>query len=139
MGSFVRCGRPALLVVCGLAGANSIASADPGPPQWLPGGGAFVIGDGNAAPSSPVEFWGAQWWKDKEVSGGPAPAAFKGFALDVDLSNGTFTSATGNGAPPPPGPLPGAMNVIVANSVVQSGSTVSGTITGVVVVSNRRR
>ena len=27
-----------------------------------------------------VMFWGAQWWKNNHLSGGTAPASFKGFA-----------------------------------------------------------
>ena len=42
-------------------------------------GGSFVIGDQNAAVGTSVTFWGAQWWKLNGLSGGAAPAAFKGF------------------------------------------------------------
>ena len=42
-------------------------------------GGSFVIGDGNAAVGQKVTFWGAQWSKLNTLSGGSAPASFKGF------------------------------------------------------------
>lgn len=100
------------------------AGADPG------AGGQFVIGDGNAAVGSQVTFWGAQWWKDNTVSGGTAPPSFKGYALDVDAVDCTFTSLPGNSAPPPDGPLPGSITVIVTSSVTKDGRTISGTILG---------
>src|SRR5581483_10438508 len=66
----------ALVVLAATMAAG--AGADPGT------GGAFVIGDGNAAFGSQVTFWGAQWWKDNTVSGGQAPPSFKGYAVNVD-------------------------------------------------------
>ena len=45
-----------------------------------PGGGAFAIGDGNSGVGNVVTFWGAQWSKLNTLTGGPAPASFKGFA-----------------------------------------------------------
>ena len=43
----------------------------------------FVVGDGNATLGTHVTFWGAQWWKLNSLSGGTAPAAFKGFANEL--------------------------------------------------------
>ena len=40
---------------------------------FAPGGGAFVIGNGNSANGTAVTFWGAQWWKLNTLSGGPHP------------------------------------------------------------------
>ena len=37
---------------------------------FAPGGGAFVIGNGNSAIGTAVTFWGAQWWKLNTLSGG---------------------------------------------------------------------
>ena len=91
----------------------------------------FVIGDGNMAAGSQVTYWGAQWWKDNALSQGAAPAGFKGYALNVDMTNCTFTSVKGNSAPPPDGPLPAVMDVLVTSAVTQSGPTVSGTVLGV--------
>lgn len=119
---------PAAFVIAALAAvAGTIAAgagADPG------ASGNFVIGDGNAAIGSQVTFWGAQWWKDNTVSGGTAPPSFKGYALNVDAIDCTFTSRPGNSAPPPEGPLPGTITVIVTSSVTKDGPTISGTILG---------
>lgn len=112
------------------------AAADPGDPA----SGAFVIGDGNYAQGSAVTFWGAQWWKDNEVSGGDAPASFKGYALNFDAASCTFTTTssfstrTGNSPPPPDGPLPPTITVLVTSGVTQDGSTISGTVLGTAVV-----
>src|SRR6267378_1891035 len=42
-------------------------------------GTAFAIGDLDAVVGNKVTFWGAQWWKENHLSGGRAPASFKGF------------------------------------------------------------
>jgi hypothetical protein len=65
------------------------------------------------------------------LSQGDAPAGFKGYALNVDMAHCAFTSVKGNSAPPPDGPLPAVMSVLVTSSVTQSGSTVSGKVLGV--------
>ncbi len=113
--------------IIALAAVAGAARGDSGPTA------AFAIGDGNAALGSSVMFWGSQWWKDNDVSAG-APASFKGYAVDVDPSACTFTTRTGNSAPSPDGPLPAVMTVLVTNNVSQSGSTISGTITGFALV-----
>lgn len=104
------------------------ASADPAP------AGSFAIGDGNAATGTAVTFWGARWWKDNQLSAGTAPPSFKGYALTVDSTSCTFTSTTGNSPPPPSGPLPALITVLVTSSVSQSGPTISGTVTGFALV-----
>jgi uncharacterized repeat protein (TIGR01451 family) len=98
------------------------------------GGGAFVVGDQSATGS--VTFWGAQWWKVNSLSGGSAPAAFKGFAsAPASPACGVnWTTAPGNSPPPPAGPLPALMGVIVSSSISQSGSTISGNTVHVVIV-----
>jgi hypothetical protein len=98
------------------------------------GGGAFVIGDQSATGS--VTFWGSQWSTVNNVSGGSAPSAFKGFAkYPASPTCGTsFTTDPGNSAPPPNGPLPTYMSVIVTSKVTKSGSTISGTIFHIVIV-----
>jgi hypothetical protein len=100
-------------------------------------GGSFVIGDGNAVVGTTVTFWGAQWWKLNTLSGGAAPAAFEGF----ENSPGTppacgesWSTSPGNSPPPPPGPLPSFMAVIVSSSISQSGWTISGNAPHVVIV-----
>jgi uncharacterized repeat protein (TIGR01451 family) len=99
-------------------------------------GGNFVIGDHNAGTGTAVTFWGAQWWKLNSLSGGAAPAAFKGFEkMPATVTCGTnWSTRTGNSPPPPAGPLPAFMAVIVASSISQSGSTISGDTAHIVVV-----
>lgn len=98
------------------------------------GGGAFVVGDRSA--TGAVTFWGAQWWKLNSLSGGSAPAAFKGFAgaPATPACGVDWTTAPGNSPPPPAGPLPPLMGVIVSSSISQSGSTISGNTVHIVIV-----
>jgi hypothetical protein len=99
-------------------------------------GGTFVIGDQNAAVNTAVTFWGAQWWKLNSLSGGAAPAAFKGFALNISgpTCGDTWTTTPGNSPPPPAGPLPAFMPVIVSSNITKSGNTISGDIEHIVIV-----
>jgi hypothetical protein len=100
-------------------------------------GGNFVIGDGNKAVGSHVTFWGAQWAKRNTLSGGHAPAAFKGFETTpsgAPACGTSWSTLPGNSPPPSAGPLPAFMAVIVASSISKSGSTISGNTPHVVVV-----
>jgi hypothetical protein len=100
-------------------------------------GGTFVIGDRDAAIGTAVTFWGAQWWKLNHLSGGAAPAAFKGFEnmpASLPACGVNWSTDPGNSAPPPAGPLPAFMAVIVSSSVSKSGSTISGNTVHVVIV-----
>jgi PKD repeat protein len=100
-------------------------------------GGNFVIGDGNSAVGTQVTFWGAKWWKLNTLSGGVAPASFKGFenVPSTPPACGTsWTTDPGNSAPPPAGPLPAYMAVIVSSNISKTGSTISGDTPKVVVV-----
>lgn len=99
-------------------------------------GGNFVIGDQNAALGTAVTFWGAQWRKLNSLSGGSAPSAFKGFATTpATVTCGTsWSTAPGNSPPPPAGPLPSFMAVIVSSSISKSGSTISGDTFHLVIV-----
>jgi PKD repeat protein len=103
---------------------------------FAPGGGAFVIGDQNSAVGTAVTFWGAQWSKLNSLSGGAAPAAFKGFAPDpaVPACGVNWSSDPGNSSSPPAGPLPDFMAVIVSSSITQSGSDISGDTAHIVIV-----
>jgi hypothetical protein len=109
---------------------------------FAPGGGSFAIGDKNAAICSAkgcgtVTFWGAQWWKLNSLTGGPAPASFKGFAENPNAPSCSainWSADTGSSTPPPPGPLPAFMGVIVTSNASQSGSMDSGNIVHIVVV-----
>ena len=117
------------LLALGAVVASVAATAGPAIGGPLPSA-AFAIGDGNTATGSTVTFWGSQWWKDNSVSAGAAPASFKGYALDVDAAACTFSTRPGNSPPPPSGPLPRVITVLVTSSVTKSGATISGTITG---------
>ena len=99
-------------------------------------GGNFVIGDQNAAIGTDVTFWGAKWWKLNSLSGGTAPAAFKGFETTPPTAAcpTDWTTGPGNSAPPPAGPLPSLMAVIVSSSISKSGPTISGDTVHIVLV-----
>ncbi len=104
--------------------------------SFAPGGGSFVISDQNATVGSSVTFWGAQWAKDNRLSGRGAPRSFKGFAEDPQTPTCglDWSSDPGNSTPPPSGPLPAFMGVIVTSSATKTGSTISGNSTHIVVV-----
>ncbi|MDE3189342.1 MAG: Ig-like domain repeat protein [Acidobacteriota bacterium] len=99
-----------------------------------PGGGAFVVGDRSA--SGTVTFWGAQWWKLNVLGGGPAPSSFKGFAASVPAAacGATWSTDPGNSSPPPAGPLPAYMAVVVTSKATQSGSQIAGNVVSIVIV-----
>jgi len=98
-------------------------------------GGAFVIGDLENATNGHVFWWGAQWWKNYPMSGGLAPAAFKGYELSnlAPACGQTWTTRPGN-SPHPPATVGNTMGVIVASHITQKGSTISGNILHIVVV-----
>lgn len=130
----------AMLTFVASARAVSIETAE-GFASLGGGGGSatsgFVIGDQNAAVGTSVTFWGAKWRKLNSLSGGSAPAAFKGFAntLNGPFSCGsTWSTDPGNGSDPPASPLPGLIEVIVSSEITKSGPTISGDIHGVVLV-----
>jgi hypothetical protein len=98
---------------------------------------SFVIGNQNAAVGSSVTFWGAQWWMENSLTGGPAPASFKGYAntpAGPPACGARWTTDPGNSSEPPAAPLPELINVIVASTVTKSGPTISGNTPEVVVV-----
>lgn len=103
---------------------------------FAPGSGSFVIGDGSSGIGNTVTFWGAQWAGLNVLTGGAAPAAFKGYAKSpaTPTCRDTWTTDPGNSAPPPAGPLPAFMGVISADSAVKNGSQISGTTPHIVVV-----
>lgn len=104
--------------------------------SFAPGGGSFVIGDKNAVIGNSVTFWGAQWAKLNSLSGGKAPSSFKGFAeAPLTPACGTgWSTDPGNSTPPPQGPLPAFMGVIVTSSASKNGSTISGNTLHIVIV-----
>jgi hypothetical protein len=106
-------------------------------PVLAPLGGDFVIGDLTYAANPPqVNFWGAQWWKNNSLSGGTGPAAFKGFedSPAAPTCGQNWTTDPGNSTPPPAGPLPPYIAVIVSSKVTQTGSTIGGDTQHIVVV-----
>jgi hypothetical protein len=133
----------------GFVAFTGIAGADTTGSGGTAGNDEFVIGNGpgnsNTAQGTEVTFWGAQWWKNNPlmVSGAPAdvlaPASFKGFSTTFDLNGacGTFSSSTGNSSDPPATLTlnpDGTINVLVADKVVQQGSTITGEIVGTATV-----
>jgi len=97
--------------------------------------GSFVVGDRSATGS--VTFWGAQWANTNTLSGGPAPASFKGFAASLSSTpptcGGTWSTSPANSASPP-NAVPSYMGVVVSSSITQSDSTISGNIPSVIVI-----
>jgi hypothetical protein len=104
--------------------------------EFAPGGGSFVIGNNNAVLGGTVDFWGAEWAKRNSLTGGPAPRSFKGFAEEPTspACGENWTTDPGNSTPPPDGPLPTLMAVIVTSSSHQSGPNISGDIVEIVLV-----
>jgi M6 family metalloprotease-like protein len=101
----------------------------------FPSRGVFTVGDRAAAPA--VTWWSNQWSALNPLSGGPAPAAFKGFADAPATSppscGAGWTTTAGNSAAPP-ADVPSYMGVAVTSGVSQSGSQLTGTVTRIVVV-----
>ncbi len=104
--------------------------------SFAPGGGTFVIGKQNAAVGSSVTFWSAQWARDNTSSGKSAPSSFKGFADSprTPACGVDWSTDPGNSTPPPSGPLPAFMGVVVTDSVTKAGSAISGDSIHIVIV-----
>lgn len=102
--------------------------------SFAPGGGAFVIGSPHGAVGQSVTFWSAQWARTNLADG--SARSFKGFARNPKSPScgAGWISDPGNSTPPPAGPLPEFMGVIVTSSASQSGSTTSGNVVHIVVV-----
>ena len=83
-------GRLGMGLAAAALGALALASGASARP--FSSTGSFVIGDQSANVGSTVTFWGAQWWKDNDLSGGTAPAVVQrlrrhgraGLRRDVD-------------------------------------------------------
>jgi hypothetical protein len=99
-------------------------------------GGSFVIGDLERAVGTNVTFWGAPWWKDNPTSSGSQVPSFKGFAeTPFSAACGVdWATDVGNSTPPPAGPLPDHMAVIVTSDYSKSGSSISGDTIHIVIV-----
>jgi hypothetical protein len=115
-----------------------------------PIGGDFVVGDVNPGTTigASVTFWAAQWWKDNTLSGGTAPASFKGFenSSSAPTCGTNWTANPGNSAGEPAN-IPSYMAVIVASdpvkvrrhrsgihAVTMHGSTIQGNTVHMVIV-----
>ena len=95
-----------------------------------PDDGSFVVGDRSATGS--VTFASQQWASRNALSGGAAPASFKGFADGGTPACGTQVFARpGNRMP---ADVPAYFAVAVTNGLAKAGPTISGTVTKVVVV-----
>ncbi len=113
--------------------------------SYLAGGGGFALGSqavDSATPATTLTWSGAKWAKLNPLSGGAAPASFKGFAqtflngpttVTDPACGGTWTSSTG-GSAVLPSSVPAYMAVVVPTKVTQSGSTISGNVAEVVIV-----
>ena len=97
----------------------------------------FVIGDDEAhGINDVVNFWGAQWWKNNDMSGTTDPGyeSFKGFASSADnFCGGAWSTEPGNSSNPP-ATIPSDIAIIVTSKVLKNGSTLSGDIKEIVVV-----
>jgi hypothetical protein len=99
--------------------------------------GSFVIGDQNASTGALVTFWGSQWSNLNMLTGGPAPASFKGFASITSHNppscGANWTTRPGSSTQPPAG-VPRFMAVIAASSITKSGTTIEGDSKKIVVI-----
>ena len=110
----------------------------------FPSRGAFVLGDltvAGATPTTSVTWWAEDWTRLDQLSGGRAPASFKGFAATVSLptsttpgSCGSSWSTTPGNSPPPTADVPSYMGALVAGAVRKSGSSIAGNTVHIVVV-----
>jgi hypothetical protein len=105
----------------------------------LPSRGAFTVGDsapGAATPGTAVTWWSDDWSLQNPLTGGAAPASFKGFEATAttlpttspaNICGATFVTRGGD-SPSPTADVPAYMGVIVARSVAkdQFGSITGG-------------
>jgi hypothetical protein len=107
-------------------------------PNFVPQPGVvpahFVIGDNDAAVGGQVTFWGAQWAKDNSLTGGAAPRAFKGFAASGAQGCGSAWSSDPGDSSNPPDTVSPFIAVIVSSATTQSGSTITGDVSKIVIV-----
>jgi hypothetical protein len=98
--------------------------------------GAFTVGDVSGGAAGPVKFWGSDWSTANVLSGGPAPAAFKGFAgntAEPPNCTSSWTTRPGSSSNPP-NTVPSYMGVLLPTQVTQTGSTTAGDVLSIVVV-----
>jgi hypothetical protein len=142
-----------IAVVTAPLGPQPLAAAFAGDAYYLPSGdtdtaivfgfttrGSFVLGDQTVAAATPattVTWWSHSWSSLNSMSGGPGPNSFKGFAgspsPETPACGGTWESRPGNSSSPVDD-VPSYMGVVVSSEVTKSGSTISGGIVKIVVV-----
>ena len=105
--------------------------------------GAFVVGDSSAGSlvtgaigsGNSVTFWGAQWRKANDLSGGGSPASFKGFANNPAMpACGTAWSTGPGNSARPAATVPTYTAMIVASTVTKAGPDITGNTLHVVIV-----
>ncbi len=96
----------------------------------MPTGGLFVVGDRSA--TGAVTFWSSAWWLLNTLSGGPAPASFKGFATPAP--GGGWIASPGLRFDRSPASVPEWMAVLVASRIEKDGSSITVTASRMVVV-----
>jgi len=106
-------------------------------------GGSFVVGDSSAGvltagaigAGNAVSFWGAQWAKANDLSGGAAPSAFKGFSNSpvTPVCGIAWAAAPGNSSPPA-ADVPTYTAMIVATTIIEKDSKIAGNTAHVVIV-----
>jgi hypothetical protein len=106
--------------------------ADPDQPLPL-----FVIGDVEPhAVGDVVNFWGAQWHKNNQMSGvvSNGVASFKGYASNAqDFCGGVWESRPGNSSGPP-ATIPDEVAIIVTDTLLKNGPNIGGTIKQILLV-----
>lgn len=103
----------------------------------LSSGGNFVVGNVSAASGSAVSFWGSSWSSANSLSGGGAPADFKGFSdqpSNAGPACGAGWSTTPGNSAHPPDSIPTYMAAIVSSSITQDTGKISGNTSEVVVI-----
>ncbi|MBU1727714.1 thrombospondin type 3 repeat-containing protein, partial [Patescibacteria group bacterium] len=106
-------------------------------PYSFVSGGVFVIGDNTPhMAGDKVNFWGAKWWKNNQLSKTTTgPAAFKGYQNTVKApACGDIWETDPGNSSKPPSKIPDYMAVAVSSKISKDGSTISGDIKEIVIV-----
>jgi hypothetical protein len=115
----------------------SRASASDDPQNGSAPVAVFVIGDSEPSDiGATVNFWGAQWWKNNQMSDTVTAgvASFKGFATTSDnVCGGIWQSRPGNSYDPP-NTIDADIAVVVTSTVIKNGAAIHGSIKRIVIV-----
>lgn len=97
----------------------------------------FVVGDVEShAIDDVVNFWGAQWWKNNQMSGtvSDGVASFKGYATQSDnRCGGSWVSKPGDSSNPPD-QIAADIAIIVTSKVIKNGDDIGGDIKQILIV-----